>query len=231
VYPPVDTDFFRPAAAPPEPYALVVSALVPYKRLEIAMEACSRIRLALKIAGNGPDRGRLERQAPSGVEFLGQVSGERLRQLYQRASVILLPGEEDFGIVPLEGQACGRPVVALAKGGAVETVLDGETGVLVGALDPEAFADGINTALSTRFDREQIRGHAERFGRARFGDQMEALVREECARIAGPASQRSATSRASNDGAQGRDGWHQVAVAPTSTSAADLGPATDGRRK
>jgi glycosyltransferase involved in cell wall biosynthesis len=100
-----------------------------------------------------------------------------LREWYRRASVTLLPGEEDFGIVPLEAQACGRPVVALGHGGARETVVDGETGVLVDDPSSDAFADGIRRAHDTRFDARAIRAHAERFGRARFGDEMDALVR------------------------------------------------------
>jgi glycosyltransferase involved in cell wall biosynthesis len=90
--------------------------------------------------------------------------------------VTLLPGEEDFGIVPLEAQACGRPVVALGRGGAEETVIDGETGTLVDDLSAEAFADAIARTLDRPFDRAGIRAHAERFGRQRFGDEMQTLI-------------------------------------------------------
>jgi glycosyltransferase involved in cell wall biosynthesis len=181
VYPPVDTEFYYPDVTSPERYALVVAALVPYKRVEIAIEACRRAHVPLKIAGDGPDRVRLQRRAASDVEFLGRVSNEALRTLYRRAAVVLLPGEEDFGIVPLEAQACGRPVVALARGGAVETVVRDETGLLVDDLDPDAFADAIRCAVARRFDTSAIRRHAERFGRRRFGDEMEALVLDELA--------------------------------------------------
>lgn len=176
VYPPVDTDFFRPDHATPERFALIVSALVPYKRIELAIEACDLARVPLKIVGDGPDRAALERFSAGRAAFLGRLPNEDVRALYRRAGVVLLPGEEDFGIVPLEAQACGRPVVALNRGGALETVVPGHTGVLVDDLSPAAFAAGIGDALARSFDSAEIRRHAERFGRERFGDEIEALV-------------------------------------------------------
>jgi glycosyltransferase involved in cell wall biosynthesis len=179
VYPPVDTDFFHPDAAltavPGDGrYALVVSALVPYKRLDLAIDACRLAGVPLKIVGTGPERSRLQ----GGAEWLGRLTDEQVRELYRHAALVLLPGEEDFGIVPLEAQACGCPVVALARGGAVETIIDEETGMLVGDQTGEAFASAITRAMHTTFDRARIRRHAERFSRARFGDQIEALVAE-----------------------------------------------------
>lgn len=180
VYPPVDTDFFHPDAARlagsdgEKPYALVVSALVPYKRIDVAIEACRLAGVPLRIVGAGPERSRLSDSA----EFLGRLPDHAVRELYRRAAVVLLPGEEDFGIVPLEAQACGCPVVALGRGGALETVVPGETGLLVDSEDRAAFADAIARAMRTKFDSARIRRHAERFSRARFGDQIEALVAE-----------------------------------------------------
>ena len=179
VYPPVDTDFFHPDAAPPERFALVVSALVPYKRIDVAIDACRLAGVPLKIVGAGPERARLERLANGNVRFLGRCTDEDIRGLYRRAAVSLLPGEEDFGIVPLEAQACGRPIVALGRGGVLETVVPNETGILIDDLAPEAFADGIRRALDQRFDPVVIRRHAETFSRSRFGDEMDALVRAE----------------------------------------------------
>jgi glycosyltransferase involved in cell wall biosynthesis len=112
------------------------------------------------------------------VQFLGRRSNQDIRDLYRRAAVTLLPGEEDFGIVPLEAQACGRPVVALDRGGTAETVIAGETGILVGDATPQAFADAISSALNRRFDSAAIRAHAEQFSRARFGDEISALIAE-----------------------------------------------------
>ena len=178
VYPPVDTDFFHPDATTPERFALVVSALVPYKRIDVAIAACARAGVPLTIVGDGPERAALERNAPASTSFLGRVSDEDIRTLYRRAAVALLPGEEDFGIVPLEAQACGRPVVALGRGGALETVKPGETGLLVDDLSAEAFADAIADAVDRRFDAAAIRRHAEQFSRSRFGDEIAALIAE-----------------------------------------------------
>jgi glycosyltransferase involved in cell wall biosynthesis len=179
VYPPVDTDFFHPDTVAPERFAVIVSALVPYKRIDLAIDACARAGVPLKIAGDGPERAALARRAPGEVEFLGRVSDEDIRDLYRRAAVVVLPGEEDFGIVPLEAQACGRPVVALGRGGACETVVGGETGLLVDEPSADAFADAIDRAVHRRFDSARIRQHAERFSRGRFGDEIEALISSE----------------------------------------------------
>jgi glycosyltransferase involved in cell wall biosynthesis len=176
IHPPVDTDFFHPDDRPAGDGALVVSALVPYKRIEVAIEACRLAGTRLRIVGQGPERGRLEAQAGSQVEFLGACGNEELRELYRQAAVVLLPGEEDFGIVPVEAQACGRPVVALARGGALETVVDGVTGVLVREGGAEAFAHGIRRALDAPFDPGAIRNHAETFARPKFAARMAAVI-------------------------------------------------------
>ena len=178
VYPPVDTDFFTPAIPPTggERYALVVSALVPYKRIDIAIDAARLAGIPLTVVGDGPDRARLERSAGPHATFLGRRSDDEIRELYRRAAVTLLPGEEDFGIVPVEAQACGTPVVALARGGATETVVNGKTGVLVDDMSAQAFADGIARALAAPFDHAAIRLNAERFSRDRFIREMADLV-------------------------------------------------------
>jgi glycosyltransferase involved in cell wall biosynthesis len=178
IYPPVDTDFYTPAttATNSTPYALVVSALVPYKRIDLAIDAARLAGIPLTIVGDGPERARLERAANGSATFLGRRSNEEIRELYRGAAVTLLPGEEDFGIVPVEAQACGTPVVALARGGATETVIDGRTGILVEDSSAPAFADGIARALSASFDRSAIRRHAERFSRERFVKEIAELV-------------------------------------------------------
>ena len=168
MYPPVDTTFFQPGPAQPRHGCLIVSALVPYKRVDLAIRACAQAGVPLQIVGGGPDLARLRKLAGPQVEFLGSVTDEEVRQAYRRAAAVLLPGAEDFGIAPVEAQACGCPVVALAEGGASETVVDGETGILVQESTPGAFADAITRIHRRPFDDAATRRQALRFSRERF---------------------------------------------------------------
>ena len=158
--------------------------------------ACVRVvaegprRVLLRIAGTGPELTRLQQLGGSDVEFLGWQPDDRVRRLYQEASAVLLPGVEDFGMVPVEAQACGTPVVALDAGGARETVIDGRTGILVRDRSPEALAEGLSRALKTRFDSNEIRENARRFSRDRFLREFRAAVDDAMA-----ASRRSRDSR------------------------------------
>jgi len=185
VYPPVNTDFYHPDNTTPGSHLLVVSALVPYKRLELAIEAASMTGARLRIVGDGPDRARLEASAGPTVEFLGRLSDDQVREQYREAAAVILPGEEDFGIVPVEAQACGRPVIALGRGGALETVIDGETGVLVQATTSAAFAAAFDRIASLRFDSGQIRRHAEQFSTGHYLQRMQTAVDETMAAPAG----------------------------------------------
>ncbi len=188
VYPPVDTAFYRPdPVRGPEPFFLVVSALVPYKRLDVAIRACAEVGSTLTIVGRGPEEIRLRGMAQTlgaDVEFTGWIGDDRIRDLYQRCRAVLLPGVEDFGMVPVEAQACGRPVVALAHGGAVESVVDGSTGVLVRDPSVAAFAAALRDVTARTFDAAAIRSHAESFGKDRFQEQFRAVI------DADPASER-----------------------------------------
>jgi glycosyltransferase involved in cell wall biosynthesis len=168
VYPPVDTDFYSPAGRASSSAFLVVSALVPYKRVDLAIEACRQADVPLKIVGTGPERSRLEAMSGSQVEFLGWQSDEQIRALYRSSAATLLPGVEDFGIVPVEAQACGCPVVALDAGGARETVLDGVTGILVQEPTAGAFATALSEVARRPFDEQAIRANALRFSRGHF---------------------------------------------------------------
>ena len=176
VYPPVDTSFFQPGPAAPRRGCLIVSALVPYKRVDLGIRACAEAGVPLRIIGDGPDLGRLRRIAGPDVEFLGTVSDEEVRRAYRGAAATLLPGAEDFGIAPVEAQACGCPVVALAEGGACETVADGETGILVRESTPAAFADAIDRIRRRPPDGAAGRRHALRFSRGRFRAGLEKEI-------------------------------------------------------
>jgi glycosyltransferase involved in cell wall biosynthesis len=178
LHPPVDTQFFTPSGEAPEPYFLVVSALVPYKRIDVAILAAARLGVPLKIVGTGPELERLRAIAGPTVDFAGALDALALRDAYRRALAVVLPAEEDFGIVPVEALACGRPVVALGRGGARETVTHGESGLLVDRETPEAFAEAMAEIGQRTFDLSALRGRAETFGRERFESQFAALVAE-----------------------------------------------------
>jgi glycosyltransferase involved in cell wall biosynthesis len=178
VHPPVDTDFFAPGAEAPEPHFLVVSALVPYKRIDLAIDACTRAGHPLRIIGEGPDRGRLEAGASPLVTFLGPLSGATLRNEYRRAAAVLLPGEEDFGIVPVEAQACGTPVVAFGRGGALETVRHGETGVLFEEATAASLAAALDAVTRLPRDPQRLHAHATQFSTARHRAALTAVLDE-----------------------------------------------------
>jgi glycosyltransferase involved in cell wall biosynthesis len=181
VYPPVDTDFYRPADMSPSDHVLIVSALVPYKRIEIAVAACAHAGVRLKIAGDGPDRTRLVEQAErasANVEFMGHISDTALRDEYRRARAVLLPGEEDFGIVPVEAQACGTPVIALRRGGATETIVHERTGLLFDEPIAASLAAALARLDQVTFSRAAIRAHAEQFARDRHVRAMQATIDE-----------------------------------------------------
>ena len=184
VYPPVETFRFEPAAdltaaeKGPGGYALIVSALVPYKRVELAVEAFTRLRRRLVVAGDGPELARLRAAAGPTVEFLGGVRHEELPRLYARAAFFVLPGEEDFGIAPVESQAAGRPVLALGRGGALETVVPGRTGMFFEEPTVDSLLAGIAAMddFGPRTDPGSIRAHAERFAAPRFTAELRDVL-------------------------------------------------------
>jgi glycosyltransferase involved in cell wall biosynthesis len=179
VHPPVDVDRFKPAA--PEDFLLVVTELVRHKRVELALEAARRAGRRLKVVGTGPDLGRLRHAYGESAEFLGRISDDELGNLYARALALLVPNVEEFGIAAVEAQAAGRPVVAFAAGGAMETVLDGTTGVLVSRQDVHALAEAIADTDFERFSAAAITQHAGRFStdsfRRRFSAEVARLTR------------------------------------------------------
>ena len=175
IYPPVDTQFYTPGHARREDFYLCVSALVPYKRVDVAIAACNRLGRRLVVVGDGPQCERLKRLAGPNVELTGWVSNERIRDCLRRARALLFPANEDFGIVPLEAQACGTPVLAYGAGGATETLLAADpttagTGLFFDEQTPESLCRAIERFEShqDRFDPALARRQAERFAADRF---------------------------------------------------------------
>jgi glycosyltransferase involved in cell wall biosynthesis len=180
IYPPVDTEFYTPAPVPREDFYLVVSALAPYKRFDLAIDACRKLGKKLIVIGSGQDAKKLQAKAGEGITFLGWQSDDAIRDHLRRAKALLFPGEEDFGIVPLEAQACGCPVIAFGRGGATETVRVGTepTGVLFERQDVDATADAIERFErdADRFDPRAARKNAMLFRKERFEEELFAYL-------------------------------------------------------
>ena len=179
IYPPVSTDLFS-VSEKDHGYYLVVSALVPYKRVDLAIDAFNRWGEKLLIAGTGPDKEKLEKMANKNIEFLGWQSDENLKGLYAGCRALIFPGVEDFGIVPLEAMASGKPVVAFGAGGALETVVaDGEnaTGIFFHEQTPEALIQAVKSLSTRTYDPYRIRQHAEQFDRKVYKQQVGVYIK------------------------------------------------------
>ena len=181
IYPPVDLSRFTVDRNAPEDYYLIVSAFAPYKRLDIAIEAFRRLDRKLKIIGKGQHERQLRRMAPRNVEFLGGLSDEEVAWHMSRCKALLFPGVEDFGIVPVEALASGRPVIAFAAGGVLETVEDGETGVLFAEQTPGAVVQAIHRCENLTFEPERLREAAQRFGGDVFKQRIGKFISERVA--------------------------------------------------
>jgi glycosyltransferase involved in cell wall biosynthesis len=177
IHPPVDTGFFTPGGEDGD-YYLVVSRLTAYKRVDLAIEAFNRLGLPLVVIGDGPERRRLQSQARSNVRFLGAVSRSQVRESMRGCRALIYPGKEDFGITPVEAQSTGKPVVAFGAGGALESVVDGATGVLFAEQTAESLCDAVTRCAALSFDREAVRRHALQFDREVFIRKMTGLIRE-----------------------------------------------------
>ena len=175
IYPPVAVESFV-LAAEPEDYYLVVSQLVPYKRVDLAVAAFNRLGRRLIIIGDGPELPTLRRQARSNIEFLGSQPFPVLREHYARCRALIFPGVEDFGITPLEAQASGRPVVAYGAGGALETVRPGITGVLFPEQTVDSLLEGVETLDSQKWESAVCREQAARFGDQRFRREISVFL-------------------------------------------------------
>ena len=178
IHPPVDTTRFRPSGEPPGDYFLVVSRLIPYKRVDLAVQACTRLNLPLLVVGDGRDRKSLERMAGPTVRFLGRVPHEEIVRLMQGCRAFLFPGLEDFGIAPVEAMACGRPVIAFAGGGALDTVVPGRTGEFFYEQTVDALVAVLQEFDPARYDPADCRSQAERFDTAVFRQKFMAFVEQ-----------------------------------------------------
>ncbi|MDD2711084.1 MAG: glycosyltransferase [Verrucomicrobiae bacterium] len=178
IYPPVDDQFYHlpESSAEREDFHLIVGALEPYKRIDLAVEAFRQWQRPLKIVGKGTMLESLRSQAPSNIEFLGWQSNETIRSLYQRARALVFPGEEDFGIVPVEAQACGCPVVAYGVGGACETIEENKTGVFFRDPTVDSLLEALKRCDTISWDPRSLRSQAEKFSRRRFRQAMEAYL-------------------------------------------------------
>jgi glycosyltransferase involved in cell wall biosynthesis len=181
IYPPVNCDAFDVGAGRVAGYYLVVARLMPYKRIDLAVDAFTRLGIPLKIVGEGRSLPELRARAGPNVEFVGRISDAELKQLYAACRGFVFPGEEDFGIAPLEANASGRPVIAYAGGGALDTVIDGRTGVLFERQHVESLIAAVRRAETIAWDSDALRQHARKFDRQVFREQFLAFVRESVA--------------------------------------------------
>ena len=157
-------------------YFLVVSRLNAYKRIDLAVRACSALGVPLVVVGAGPEREALEAIAGKTVRFAGQLSDRETTSIFERCRALILPGEEDFGLTPLEANAAGRPVVAFARGGELDTVRDGETGVLFHDATAESLEDALRKVQSQRWNTAHLRAHAESFSEDVFIARFRAVL-------------------------------------------------------
>ncbi len=180
IYPPVDTKFYHPAgeALNVGNYFLCAGRLVGYKRIDLAVQVFSQLKLPLWVAGDGAEYKSLKKLAGSTIKFLGKVPDDELRTLYRQCRAFVFPGEEDFGIMPLEAQACGRPVIAFGKGGALETVVEGKTGTFFKEQSTDSLVQAVERFLQseTNFSPEIITAHTKKFAVEEFEDQILEFV-------------------------------------------------------
>lgn len=177
IFPPVDTTRFQPVPDNQvEDYYLIVSRLIPYKRIDLAVQAATRLGVKLKIGGKGRDMDRLKAMAGPTVEFLGYVPDDALPGLMARCKAFLFPGLEDFGITPVQAEAAGRPVIAYGGGGALDTVIPGKTGELFNELTVDSLVSVMQSFDASRYNSADIRAHALRFDTNVFNQQITTFV-------------------------------------------------------
>jgi glycosyltransferase involved in cell wall biosynthesis len=178
IHPPVNTEFFSQGQYVKRDYYLFVGQLIPYKRPDLAIAACQKLNRPLVIVGDGPLRKKLQKQAcgAANITFVDRRDHENLRKLYAEAKALLFPGVEDFGIVPLEAQAAGTPVIALGKGGALETIVSGKTGLFFKEATEEALSNAIEEFEALRFEPDDLKQHAAKFNPTRFRNEISSFL-------------------------------------------------------
>jgi len=191
IHPPIDIDRFHPSDEQ-EDYYVVLARLVSYKRIDLAVQACSKLGKKLFVIGDGPDRLRLEAAAGPSVKFLGRTSDRDVEYLVSRCRALLFPGEEDFGMAPLEVAAAGRPTIAYRAGGAVETILENVTGMFFDEQTPEALGNAIEQFERREWPAEILRRHSEGFSVQVFQDRFRTFLK----RIGAPVGKSTFDSRA-----------------------------------
>jgi glycosyltransferase involved in cell wall biosynthesis len=177
IFPPVETRRFH-VTGEDDGYFVIISRLLAYKRVDIAVEAANRLRIPLKIIGTGRDEKRLKEMAGPTVELLGRLPDDEVVECLQRSRGLIFPGREDFGIVPVEAMACGKPVIAYGQGGALDTVIDGVTGTLFDQQTPDSLMEAIRELDTSEFDPYTIRQHAETFDVSVFRLKMRTFIEE-----------------------------------------------------
>ena len=188
IYPPVDCSYFKPGFTN-DGFYLMVSPLAPNKRVDLAVEAFNTIGLPLIVIGSGQEESKLERMAGENIKLMGWQSDEIVREHYDNCKALIFPGVEDFGIVPLEAQACGKPVIAFGEGGALETIVpldknignNNATGMFFYEQTPESLVQAVLhfEKVQDQFDRQTIRKNAESFDRVIFKDKVKKYVEKE----------------------------------------------------
>jgi len=185
IYPPVDINKFKiknlklKMTIKNEKFFLVVSRLVGYKKVDLVVEVFNRLRWPLKIIGTGSEMEKLKRMAKPNIQFLGRLTDKELLNYYQKCEAVIFPPEEDFGLVPLEAQACGRPVIAFKGGGALETIIEGKTGTFFYPQTPKALAKKLKAFKADAYQPKECRQNAERFAQEVFKEKFKQWVEKQ----------------------------------------------------
>ena len=177
IFPPVNTHLYD-ISDENEDYYLIVSRLVTYKRVDLAIEAFNQLNLPLIVIGAGPELEKLKKSANSNIKFLGRLSDEEIIKYYSKCKAFIFPGEEDFGITPVEAQASGRPVIAYGRGGALDTIINGKTGIFFEEQTVEAIIEAVKKFESqgVEYSKNEIKEHSEKFSISRFKNEFSEYV-------------------------------------------------------